>query len=105
MTISNAQTGMYCLIIGIVLVLFGLYVWKQKKPDLIPGYRKKPGENTALYCEMVGKATILFGIGLIILSIPLPLESPSKTLAVSCLICCLVFIGLGISLFYKAQKR
>jgi hypothetical protein len=87
------------------MVLFGLYVWKQNKPDLIPGYKKKPGENTALYCEMVGKATIFFGIGLIILSIPLPLENPSKLFAVSCLVCCLVFVGIGLSLFCRAQKR
>jgi hypothetical protein len=104
MTYTNQQAGMYCLLVGIVLIAFGLYVWKAKQATLIPGYKKKPGENTAAYCELVGKGTILCGVGLIVLSIPLPLENPDKIFALSCLICCLFFVGMGIWLYIKAEK-
>jgi hypothetical protein len=90
--------------IGIIMILFGLYVWKKQQPHLIPGYKEKPGENTSLYCERMGKGTMLFGVGLIVLSIPLPLENPDKMFALSCLICCLVFVGLGFYFFARARK-
>lgn len=104
MTVSNEQTGLYCLAVGLLLIVFGLYVWKKKEPTLILGYKEKPGRNVDFYCEMMGRGTILWGIGLTILSIPLPMEDPDKFLAASCLICCLVFVGIGIWLFVRANK-
>jgi hypothetical protein len=104
LTATNEQSGLYCLLVGILLIAFGYYVWKKQQPDLIPGYKVKPSRDIAVYCKLVGKGTILCGIGLIILSIPLPLENPNKIMALCCLLCCLALVAWGISLYVRANK-
>ena len=95
---------MFCFVVGILLVWVGFQIWKRKKADWIPGYRKKAGENTAAYCTMVGKGVILGGVGMVVPSIPISLTVPDKFFALSCLICSLIFIAMGLILYFRAEK-
>ena len=99
------EVGMFCFVIGILLIWVGFSIWKRQKTDWIPGYWKKAGENTAAYCAMVGKGVISGGVGMFILSIPLSRPEPDKYFALCCLICSLVFIGMGVALYIRAEKR
>ena len=104
MLTRSQEVGMFCFVIGILLIWVGFQIRKQKKADWIPGYKKKIGENTAAYCAMVGKGVILGGIGMFILSIPISQVEPDKFFALSCLICSVAFIGMGFNLYLRAEK-
>ena len=95
---------MFCFVIGILLIWVGFQIWKRKKADWIPGYKKKPGENTAAYCAMAGKGVILGGVGMFILSVPISLADPNKYFALTCLICSLACIGMGLNLYLRAER-
>lgn len=98
------EVGMFCFVIAVILIWAGFLIWKQKKTEWIPGYKKRSGENTAAYCAMVGKGIILAGIGMLVLSVPISQAEPDKFFALCCLICCMVFIGMGLSLYFRAEK-
>lgn len=99
------EVGMICFLVAIGLVVIGRQVWKKQKANLIPIYKPKPGENKAAYCELAGKGVIFGGIGMFILSIPLSQKDPDRYFALICLICCLMFVGMGISLYLRAEKN
>ncbi len=105
MLTKSRQTGMFCFFTAIALIATGYGIWKKEKTDWIPGYRHKPGENTSAYCMLTGKGVMLAGTGLFVLSIPLSLERPDKIFALCCLISCLVFTGMGIGCYIRAEKR
>ena len=105
MLTRNQEVGMFCFVIGILLVWVGFQIWKQKKAEWIPGYKKKAGENTTAFCAMAGKGVMLGGVGMFILSIPISQTEPDKYFALTCLLCCLVFIGMGVNLYIRAEKR
>ena len=98
------EVGLFCFVVGILLIWAGFQIWKRKKTEWIPAYKKKNGENTAAYCAMVGKGVILSGVGMFILSIPISLAEPNKFFALSCLICSFIFIGMGFRLYFRAEK-
>ncbi len=104
MLTRNQEVGMLCFAVGVLLIWAGFQIWKRKKTEWLPGYRKKSGENTAAYCAMAGKGVILGGIGMLILSVPISQAEPDKFFALCCLLCCLVFIGMGVSLYLRAER-
>ena len=104
MLTRNQEVGMFCFIIAVLLIWVGYQIWKVQKTEWIPGYQKKPGEKTAEYCVMVGKGVILTGIGMLILSIPISQANPDKYFALCCLFSCLIFIGMGVSLYFRAER-
>ena len=104
MLTRSQEVGMFCFVIGILLIWVGFQIWKKKKADWIPGYKKKPGENTAAYCTMAGKGVILGGIGMFILSVPISQEDPNKYFALTCLICSFAMIGMGFNLYLRAER-
>lgn len=95
---------MFCFIAAVLLIWAGFQIWKRQKAEWLPGYKKKSGENTAAYCAMAGKGVMLGGAGMFILSIPISQIEPNKYFALCCLLCCLVFIGMGVSLYIRAEK-
>lgn len=105
MLTKTQEVGLLCFVIAVVLIWAGFQIWKHEKTQWIPGYKKKIGENTAAYCAMAGKGVILGGIGMFILSIPISQSEPDKFFALSCLLSCLVFIGMGVSLYLRAEKH
>ena len=105
MLTRTQEVGMVCFLVAIGLVFLGRQVWKNQRTNLIPIYKQKPGENTAAYCAMTGKGMMLGGVGMFILSIPLSQAEPDRYFALICLICCLIFIGMGISMYLRAEKH
>ena len=105
MLTGSQEAGMFCFFAAVALAAVGYGIWKKKKTDWIPGYKKKAGENTAAYCTLAGKGVILMGAGMFILSVPISLVEPDKIFALCCLVCCFVFIGMGVSLFLRAEKK
>lgn len=104
MLTRSQEVGMFCFGIAVILIWAGFQIWKRKKTQWIPGYQKKPGENTAAYCAAVGKGVILAGVGMFVLSVPISQAEPDKYFALSCLISCLVFVGMGVSLYLRAER-
>ena len=100
----NQEVGLLCFVVAVVMMWSGFQIWKHQKTQWIPGYQKKPGENTPAYCAMTGKGVILGGIGMFILSVPISQTEPDKFFALCCLISCLVFIGMGVSLYLRAER-
>ena len=47
----NMQVAMFCLGVGVFMVVLGRHMWKHGKPELMMGYKKKPGENKKLYAK------------------------------------------------------
>lgn len=103
MLTKNREVGMLCFLMALAFFYIGFSVMKKGKTNLIPRYKDK-GANTALYCSLAGKGILLAGVGMLILSVPLSLENPDKYFALVCLICCFLFIGMGIFLYLKAEK-
>ena len=100
----NMQVAMFCLGVGVFMIVIGRLMWKNGKPELMMGYKKKPGENKKLYAKNLGRAVMFFGAGLIILSLPLNEVQPNRLFALACLILCFVNIGAAVYFYYKAEK-
>jgi drug/metabolite transporter (DMT)-like permease len=100
----NMQVAMFCLGVGVFMIVLGRLMWKNGKPELMMGYKKKPGENKKLYAKNLGRAVMFFGAGLIILSLPLNEVQPNRLFALACLILCFVNIGAAVYFYYKAEK-
>lgn len=105
MLTRSQETGMFCFFISLALVVVGFYIRKKEKTEWIPGYKKKLGENTAAYCALVGKGIQFVGLGMFLLSVPISLAEPNKFFALSCLLSCFVFIGIGLGMYLQAEKR
>lgn len=59
------------LVVGILMVLLGLIVWKKQKLSLISGYnsRNVKEEDIKDYTEAMGKAYIMLGVTMLIMEI------------------------------------
>ena len=104
MLTRSQEVGMFCFVIAILLIWAGFQIWKRKKTEWLPGHKKKTGEATEVYCALAGKGVILGGIGMLILSVPISQAEPDKYFALCCLICSLAFIGMGLSLYLRAER-
>lgn len=104
MLTRSQEVGMFCFVVAVILIWAGYLIWKQQKTQWIPGYVKKSGENTAAYCALAGKGVMLGGVGLLILSVPISQAEPNKFFALCCLISCLIFVGMGVGLYLKAER-
>ena len=104
MLTRNQEAGMFCFVIAVIMIWAGVQIRTRKKAEWLPGYKKKPGENTAAFCGMAGKGVILAGIGMLILSVPISQAEPDKYFALCCLLSCLVFTGMGLSLYFRAER-
>ena len=100
----NMQVAMFCLGVGVFMIVIGRLMWKNGKPELMMGYKKKRGENKKLYAKNLGRAVMFFGAGLIILSLPLNEVQPNRLFALACLILCFVNIGVAVYFYYRAEK-
>lgn len=104
MLTRSQEAGMFCFIAAALLIWIGFQIWKRKKAEWIPGYKKKDGENTAAFCALTGKGIMLGGVGMFILSVPISQLEPNKYFALSSLLCCLAFIAMGVRLYVRAEK-
>lgn len=100
----NMRVAMTCFGVGVLLMFFGWIVWKNVKPQYIPGYKKAENEDTKTYCRLAGQAHMLGGAGLILFSFPLNEENPNGIFAIAMCICCFVMLGLAVARFRKAEK-
>lgn len=100
----NMQVAMFCLGVGVFMIVHGRYMWKHGKPELMMGYKKKPGENKKLYAKNLGRAVMFFGAGMVILSLPLNEEQPNRLFALVCLILCFVNICVAVYSYIRAEK-
>ncbi|HAE45330.1 MAG TPA: hypothetical protein DCG37_07040 [Lachnospiraceae bacterium] len=100
----NMRVAMMCFGVGVLLMFLGWIVWKNVKPQYIPGYKKAENEDTKTYCRLAGQAHMLGGAGLILFSLPLNEEDPNVIFVIAMCICCFVMLGLAVVRFRKAEK-
>ncbi|MBR3069222.1 MAG: DUF3784 domain-containing protein [Lachnospiraceae bacterium] len=98
------EVSMLCFITGLLLIILGFYVRKTKKPDLLPGYKKLPNENTAGYASLAGLALIFAGAAVFALSIHLGAEHPDAINAMLALFFCVVMLGAAVFIYTRAEK-
>ena len=101
---SILYVSMVCFAVAVMMVVFGRFIWKHKRADLIPRYQKIPGENTAAYTRLTGQAMMVGGAGFFFLSIPLHSEEPDKYFALAMLILCLALLGVAFWIYTRAEK-
>ena len=104
---ANMRVAMVCFAAGLMMIFIGRLVWKQNKPEYLPGYKKIENEDTKdtkEFSKLAGQAHVLGGIGLLMLSFPLNEERPDGTFATAMLIGCLIMVILGVARYMKAMK-
>ena len=58
-------------IIGILMIIFGILIWKKQKISLLHSYHYKnvKKENISAYCKNMGIANVLIGLSIIFMGI------------------------------------
>lgn len=100
----NMRVAMTCFFAGVLLIFVGWIIWKNIKPQYIPGYREVENEDTKTYCRLMGQAHMIGGAGMVLFSLPLNEENPNKVFTIVMCICCFVMLGLAVARYLKAQK-
>lgn len=90
------------LVLGLLLLFLGWYIWKKEKINLIYKYHhtKISENNKKIYTEKIGKSYILIGIGMIVTGI---INFITDT-GYGWLIFVISFV-IGFVIMFKAQQR
>lgn len=96
--------GILFILIGAMLVIIGLILWKKQKISLIHDYHytKVKAEDIKSYTKVMGKATIATGMSFMLMGILEMITSIPSYMGGLILILGLIVSGV---MFYRAQKK